>query len=105
MPDCGCFHPDRLVGEDADLAESIVMQAYVQLPLLPRRADGCWVATLKRMGDQELRLIERISACVGQPVLRVELFDRLAHKVVEGHDCDEIENAVVAFREMVSRTT
>jgi hypothetical protein len=105
MPECGCFLPDRPVSEDADLTESIVMQAYVQLPLLTRQADGCWVARLKRIGDRELRLVERIPARAGQPVLRVELFDRLSHTVVESQDCEEIDDAVVAFREMVSRAT
>jgi hypothetical protein len=105
MPERGCFLPGRPISEDSDLAESIVMQAYVQLPLLPRQTDGCWVAPLKRIGDRELRLVERIPACAGQPVLRVELVDRRAQTVVESQDCEEIEDAVVAFQEMVSRAT
>ena len=73
--------------------------------MLPRQTDGCWVAPLKRIGDRELRLVERIPACAGQPVLRVELVDRRAHTVVESQDCEEIEDAVIAFQEMVSRST
>ena len=103
MPECGCFLPNSSVIEDADLSESIVMQAYVQLPLLPRQPDGSWVAPLKRLGDRELRLVERIPACAGQPVLRVELFDQNTQRAVEARECEEIEDAVVAFREMVSR--
>jgi hypothetical protein len=105
MPECGCFLPDRPVTEDADLAESIVMQAYVQLPLLPRQADGCWVAPLMRFEDRELRLVERVPASAGQAVLRVELFDRTMQYAIETCDCEEVEDAVVAFREMASRAT
>jgi hypothetical protein len=105
MPDCGCFHADRLVSQDADLAASIVMRAYVQLPLLPRQPDGCWMASLKRCGERELRLVESVPASPGQPVLRVELFDRTMQTAIEARDCEEIEDAVVAFQDMVSRAT
>jgi hypothetical protein len=39
---------------DADLAESIVRQAYVHLPLLPRQADGSWIALLKSFAHCDL---------------------------------------------------
>jgi hypothetical protein len=56
---------------DADLAESIVMQAYVQLPLLPRQLEGRWVAPLTRCGDGEVRLAERAPMAAAQSVLQV----------------------------------
>jgi hypothetical protein len=104
MPECGCLIPDRPVSEDVDLAESIVMQAYVQLPLLPRQPDGCWVASLKRCGNGELRLVESVPASPGQPVLRVELLDRVTNTVIESQDCEEIEQAVMAFKAMLPAT-
>jgi hypothetical protein len=39
---------------DDDLAESIVLEAYLQLPLLPRQVDGSWVAPLTRYGRTPL---------------------------------------------------
>jgi hypothetical protein len=101
MPECG--RSDRCVAEDADLAESIVLQAYVQLPLLP--ADGCWVAPLKRFGDRELRLVESVPVSPAESALRVELFDRSTQIVVERVDCEEVEDAMVAFQDMASRGT
>jgi hypothetical protein len=64
MPDWRCFQPGGSRG--ADLVESIVMQAYVQLPLLPRGPDGCWVAPLARNGDREIRLVESVPASRGR---------------------------------------
>src|SRR5687767_1903562 len=68
---------------DADLAESIVLQAYVQLPLLPRHADGSWVAPLRRFAHCDLRLVESVPASSDEPVLRVELFDRRTRSAVK----------------------
>jgi hypothetical protein len=50
-----------------------------------------------------LRLVESVPASPGQPVLRVELFDRTMQTAIEARDCEEIEDAVVAFQDMVSR--
>ena len=102
MPEFGCSLSDCSVTDDADLAESIVMQAYVQMPLLPRRADGRWVASLKRLGDRELRLVEHVAESPGQAILGVEVFDRCTQSVLDSRDCEEVEEAIVAFRELLS---
>jgi hypothetical protein len=99
MPEWGSF----LAAAEADLAESIVMRAYVQLPLVPRQADGCWVALLTRSGDREVRLVESVPASRQQSVLRVELFDRRTQTILESRDCEEVEDAVTAFSEIVTR--
>ena len=101
MPEWGCYLADRSATAEANLAESIVMRAYVQLPLFPRQADGCWVARLARSGDREVRLIESVPASREQPVLRVELFDRLTETVLKSEACREVEDAVLAFRAML----
>ena len=80
-----------------DHAESIVLQAYLQLPLLPRQVDGSWVAPLKRCGRCELRLVERVAATPAEPVLRVELFDVQTQTAIESRGCEEVEDAVAAF--------
>jgi hypothetical protein len=100
MPVCG--PPDALAAQDRERANIIVMQAYVQLPLLPRRPDGSWVALLRRFEDFELRLVESVSAAPGESVLRVDIFDRRTQSVVESRNCEEVEDAVVAFRTMAS---
>src|SRR5688572_24843785 len=77
MPSSGT-RGDACQALDADLAESIVLQAYVQLPLLPPQADGSRVAPLKSFAHCDLRLVEEVAGDSDQPVLRVELFDRRA---------------------------
>jgi hypothetical protein len=99
MPDWSCFQPGGSRG--ADLVESIVMQAYVQLPLLPRRPDGCWVAPLARIGDRDIRLVESVPASRGQAALRVEMFNRATQSVVLSRECEEVEDAIVAFSQML----
>ena len=84
-----------------DHAESIVLQAYLQLPLLPRQVDGSWVAPLKRCGRCELRLVERVAATPAEPVLRVELFDVQTQTAIESRGCEEVEDAVAAFQAMI----
>ena len=91
---------------DDDRAESIVLQAYLELPLLPRQVDSSWVAPLMRYGRFELRLIERVGATPAEPVLRVELLDLQTETAIESRGCEEVEDAVVAFQAMlpVART-
>jgi hypothetical protein len=86
---------------DAHLAESIVLSAYVQLPLLPRQADGSWIAPLKRLAHCDLRLVERVPSSPDQAVLRIELFDRRTQSAVKVQGCEEVEDAVAAFQEML----
>ena len=104
MSECGSFYAEVNTTGDVDLAESVVMQAYVQLPLLPRRPDGRWVAPLKRWGDHELRLVERVPMAAKHCALQVEVFDRRTQSVLESRDCEEVEDAVTAFREIVTRS-
>jgi hypothetical protein len=101
MPQCGCFHAAGSAIASPDLAETTVLQAYVRLPLLPRQPDGCWVAPLKRVGHREFRLVESVPASLGQAVLRVELFDQRTKSVIESRACEEVEDAVTAFRKML----
>src|ERR1044072_1463731 len=82
-------------------AESLVVEAYLQLPLLPRQVDGFWVALLKRCGRCELRLIERVAETPAGPVLQVERFDLQTQTVIESRGCDEVEDAVAAFQAMI----
>jgi hypothetical protein len=89
--------------DHAETAEMTVMRAYIQLPLQRRGADGGWVAHLKRVGDRELRLVEAVRETPGKPVLRVEMFDARTQSVVESRECEEVEDAVVTFREMILR--
>jgi len=86
---------------DDDLAESIVVEAYLRLPLLPRQRDGSLVAPLKRLGDCELRLIECVAATPAEPVLRVELLDLRTRTAIESRACEEVEDAVAAFQAMI----
>jgi len=86
---------------DEDSTESIVLEAYIQLPLLPRQGDGSWVAPLKRLGQCELRLIERVATTPGEPVLRVELLDLQTQTAIESRSCEEVEDAVAAFQTMI----
>ena len=104
MTECSWFHADGDAAYVAGLAESIVMQAYVQLPLLPRQLDGRWIALLKRWGDHELRLVERVPTGGGQSPLQVELFDRRTQSVLESRHCEEVEDAVTAFKEIETRS-
>ena len=80
MPECNPGGSAAIY--NAEMAEIIVMRAYVRLPLMRRQADGCWIASLKRLGDCELRLVEHVRETVGEPVLRVEMFDRRTQWVV-----------------------
>jgi hypothetical protein len=100
MVPCGT-RVDGCEAVDADFAESIVLQAYVQLPLLPRQADDSWVAPLKSFSHCELRLVEMVPACFDQPVLRIELFDRRTWSAVKVQGCEEVEDAVAAFQAMI----
>src|SRR5829696_1627713 len=84
-----------------DLAESIVVEAYLQLPLLARQVDGSWLAPLTRYGRFELRLIERVGATPAEPVLRVELLDLQTQTAIESRGCEEVEDAVAAFQAMI----
>ena len=86
---------------DGDHTETVVLQAYLQLPLLPRQVDGSWVAPLKQCGRCELRLIERVAETPVEPVLHVELLDVQAQTAIESRSCEEVEDAVAAFRAMI----
>jgi hypothetical protein len=79
----------------------IVLHAYLQLPLFSRQENGSWVAPLKTFKACELRLVECVPARSGEPVLRVELFDALRQRVVESRECEELEEAVAAFKAMI----
>jgi hypothetical protein len=100
MPNSGT-RGDACEALDAELAESIVLQAYVQLPLLPPQADGSRVAPLKSFAHCDLRLVEEVAGASDQPVLRVELFDRRAWSAVKVQVCEEVEDAVSAFLAMI----
>jgi hypothetical protein len=78
-----------------------VLQAYVQLPLFSRQPNGSWLAPLKQFACCELRLVECIAERFGEPVLRVELFDRRSQTVVDSRSCEELEDAVAAFKAML----
>ena len=86
---------------DEGRTESIVLEAYIQLPLLPRQGDGSWAVPLKRVGQCELRLIERVATTPGEPVLRVELLDLQTQTAIESCSCEEVEDAVAAFQTMI----
>jgi len=100
MPNSGT-RGDACEALDANLAESIFLEAYVQLPLLPPQADGSRVAPLKSFAHCDLRLVEQIGGASDQPVLRVELFDRRARSAVKVQGCEEVEDAVSAFLAMI----
>jgi hypothetical protein len=78
-----------------------VLHAYVQLPLFSRHENGSWVAPLRRFKGCELRLAECVAEKRADPVLRVELFDRRTRTVVESRSCEELEEAVAAFKAML----
>jgi hypothetical protein len=102
-PEMSCrnapVEPPQLV--EPDYAETVVWHAYMYLPLIPRHGDGTWVAPLKRTRGWELRLVEHVPSVAGGPVLRVEIFDRARNAVVESRDCEEIEDAVAAFKAFI----
>jgi hypothetical protein len=79
----------------------VVLYAYLQLPLFRRQDDGCWVAPLRTFKACELRLVECVPATVGEPVLRVELFDVRRQAVIESRPCEELEDAVAALKAMI----
>jgi len=101
MPDRRNRFVQPCVPLDEDRTESIVLEAYIQLPLLSRQEDGSWVAPLKRVGQCELRLIERVATTPGEPVLRVELLDLQTQTAIESRGCEEVEDAVAAFQTMI----
>src|SRR4051812_47786354 len=102
MANSDCLYRHDLAGPLTDLAESIVMQAYVRLPLLPRQSDGCRLMPLVRIGGREVRLVESVPTVSGQAVLRVDLFDRGTQSIVESRDCEEVEEAGMAFSDMIA---
>ena len=79
----------------------IVLRAYMQLPLFRRQEDGGWVVPLRTFDACELRLVERVPAVAGDPVLWVELFDPRIKSVVESRLCEELEDAVTAFKTLL----
>ena len=101
MPDRGHDPAQLCAPFDDDRAEAIVVEAYLQLPLLPRQVDGSWVAPLKKYEHCELRLVKCIAAAPSQPVLRIELLDLRTQTALESRSCEEVEDAVAAFQAMV----
>jgi hypothetical protein len=45
-----------------------------------------------------------VTASAQQAVFRVEVFDRSTHRVIDSRYCAEVEDAVTAYREMITRT-
>ncbi|HEX2727242.1 MAG TPA: hypothetical protein VHN20_15590 [Beijerinckiaceae bacterium] len=84
---------------DADYG--IVLRAYVQLPLFSRQDNECWVVPLKKFATCELLLVESVPPTAGEFVLRVELFDWRSQSVVDSRPCEELEDAVAAFKAML----
>ena len=102
MLECGSFHAEGNPIHDADLAESLVMQAYIQLPLLSRQLDGRWVAPLKRAASASYGSSSGPRWLLGS-VLQFEVFDRRTQSILESRDCEEVEDAVTAFRAMLTQ--
>ena len=79
----------------------VVLDAYLQLPLFSRRENGSWVVPLRSFKACELRLVESVPKRFGEPILRVELFDLHRQRVIECRECEELEDAVAAFKAMI----
>ncbi|HEY7382708.1 MAG TPA: hypothetical protein VH743_03475 [Beijerinckiaceae bacterium] len=93
--------PPGVLSPVSDPDYSTVLHAYVQLPLFNRQENGSWVASLRTFKCCELRLAEFVAEKFGGLVLRVELFDRRSQSVVDSRSCEELEDAVAAFKAML----
>jgi hypothetical protein len=101
MCDCGNARARPSRPLDSDYAETVILHAYVLLPLLPRQADGTCIAPLKRFGPCELRLVECAPGSATEAALRVELFDRRVQSVIESRACVDVDDAIAAFWAML----
>jgi hypothetical protein len=86
---------------DAYQAEVIVLLAYMKLPFLTDQPGEDWAATLLRIKQCELRLVERVSEPQITCPLRVELFDPSSQAVVESRACEGITDAAAALLAMI----
>lgn len=84
--------------------EALVMQAYFQLIRVAWRESGWRSTMLAKYGSYEVRLAERKSA-EGADSLEVwvELYAKDAETPIEVRGCDDLEAAVVAAKQIMSR--
>jgi hypothetical protein len=86
--------------------EAIVMQAYVELALVPWDGARSRAVSLATLGNYEVRLREMLSVegC-DRSQLWIELYARDARAAIDSCGCDDIEAATVAFETLVSQST
>lgn len=84
--------------------ERLIVQSYVWVLRAPRTADGAKVAALARHGLYEVRLLEPSEMAQDNALpFWVELFDKKQNLSIDSYAGDDIEEAAVAVRHLISR--
>jgi hypothetical protein len=80
-----------------------ITRAYIKLLCLPE--GEAKIVSLVQIGNYEIRMLEASKADIADgPLFLVELFDQHAQSVIDSCVCEDIEEGVTAFENLVSRS-
>jgi len=91
LTSCDDTNPEREL--EADNAQQLVVLAYMQLSLLPKRSDGSKLTTVASFGAYRVRLVELTSRSDMLHPLWIELFDGRAGRVIDSVGFPDIQGA------------
>ena len=87
---------------DKEFRKLRITRAYIKLLCIPE--DEARIVSLVRIGNYEVRMLDSLQTRSADTALFcLELFDHDAQSVVDSCVCYDIEQAVAAFEEFISR--
>jgi hypothetical protein len=89
---------------DKMFSELRITRAYIKLLCIPEGEQGARMVSLGHVGNFEVRIFETAqTSSADGPLFLIELFDHDAHSSVDSCACRDIEEAVAAFEDFISR--
>jgi hypothetical protein len=89
---------------DKTFSELRIARAYIKLLCIPAGEHGARMVSLGHVGNFEVRMFEASqTSSTDAPLFLMELFDHDAQSSVDSCICRDIEEAVAAFEDFISR--
>jgi hypothetical protein len=87
-----------------DRAELRLTRGYVELGVAPADSEGTKTVSLARFGEYEVRLVEVVPANRADATpMWLELYSHETRSGIDSHRCYDLEAAVQATEELISR--
>lgn len=86
-----------------DSPQRMLIMAYTRLFLLPERPDGSKLTTIASYGAYDIRLTKVLAAkAIPELTLWIELYDRVAGRVIDGAGCRDLDEAGTAVEALIA---